>query len=147
MNVRRAENTVVIADNDAADRKALATMVAQLGYDVVAFEDGGAVLSYLRENTPDVLILLSTLPVINGISVCDRVKRVARLSKVPVVITDPVRDNKMMSAVRFVKADGFMQKPVAPEILKQTLETLYSGNLTDLNIDVMADTTLVSSLL
>jgi CheY-like chemotaxis protein len=147
MSVQRVENTVVIADNDVADRQALAILLEALGYEVVPFEDGGSVLGYLREHTPDALILLATLPVINGISVCDRIKRVQRLSEVPVIIIAPVRDNKMMSAVRYVKADGFLQKPVDETVLKQTLDTLYSGNLTDLNIDQNAHTTLVSSLL
>jgi CheY-like chemotaxis protein len=147
MSVRHADNTVVIADNDVADRQALATLLEDLGYEVVPFEDGGSVLGYLRENTPDALILLATLPIINGISVCDRIKRVQRLSEVPVVITAPIRDNKMMSAVRYVKADGFLQKPIDADVLKETLTTLYSGNLTDLNIDQNAHTTLVNSLL
>ena len=147
MSARHVENTIVIADNDADDRQALSSLLEELGYEVAAFEDGGEVLGYLREYTPEALILLATLPVINGISICDRVKQVSRLSGVPVVIAAPVRDNKMMSAVRYVKADGFLQKPVELEILKDTLDTLRSGGLTDLNIDATADSTLVSSLL
>ncbi len=147
MNDGPHENTILIADDEASVRELVQSMVASEGYEAVLCEDGGEALSYLKQFTPEFIIVDATMPVMNGLSICDRVKRVARLREVPVIITADKRDNKMMGAVRYVKADGFLEKPVDATKLLENLRILKAGQVTELNYDDALHATLASSLL
>ena len=87
MNDGPHENTILIADDEASVRELVQCMVASEGYEAVLCEDGGEALSYLKQFTPEFIIVDATMPVMNGLSICDRVKRVARLREVPVIIS------------------------------------------------------------
>ncbi len=126
MEPKRLKNTIVIADDSLAQRKLLQSMLLPEGYDVVLLTDGKEVLEYLQRFTPDLLVLDVNMPHLDGLSICDRVKRHRRTRDVPVVIVTSLGDEKTRNTSHFVKADGFLDKPIEKEALLPMIKELVA---------------------
>lgn len=82
-------------------------------YQVVAVNDGHEALTYLQSNTPQAIILDVNMPFMTGIEVCERVKRIARLRSLPVIIMTSLADEDTVAAARGAGADLVVHKPLA----------------------------------
>ena len=114
--------TILIADDNAAQRKVLELFLR--AYDVASAQDGQEALDYLKQRTPDLMILDITMPFVNGIEVCERVKR-GGLRHVPVIMLTSLTDDRTRAAVKAAGADLHLAKPVTGTI-QQTVSRLLN---------------------
>lgn len=147
MATKRLENTILVADDSLAQRKLLQAMLQQAGFEVDLVTDGREALEYLQRFTPDLLILDVNMPFMDGISICDRVKRVPRLAGLPVLIITSLEDEKVRNSSRFVKADGFLGKPLDKEQLLHNVSKLLKGEKTRFQQDQDLRATLADTLI
>jgi DNA-binding response OmpR family regulator len=113
--------TVLIADDSESIRSLLEMILSAEGHTVIQVEDGRAALSYLKDNTPDLMILDVTMPFIDGIDICGRVKRISRLKASPVIILTAHTDDESRKRALAAGADAFVNKPLAGKNLRQTI--------------------------
>jgi DNA-binding response OmpR family regulator len=116
--------TVLIADDSESIRSLLEMILSAEGHHVVQVEDGRAALAYLKDNTPDLLILDVTMPFIDGIEICGRVKRISRLKASPVIILTAHTDDESRKRALAAGADAFVNKPLAGKNLRQTINEM-----------------------
>lgn len=83
----------LIADPDAGQRQLLDLLLADGETTIAAFENARQTLEFLRSNTPALVVLAYELPDMPGIEVCQRIKLVARLQQVPVIVTLEPQDS------------------------------------------------------
>ncbi len=84
----RLKNPIVVVDDDNDVREALGEALAEEGYEPVLFESGRAALDFLRDRSPDpVLILLDLMmPGMNGWQFREEQLKDERLREIPVVV-------------------------------------------------------------
>ncbi len=116
--------TVLIADDSEPIRSLLEMILSASGHTVVQVEDGRAALVYLKDNTPDLMILDVTMPFIDGIEICGRVKRISRLKATPVIILTAHTDEDSRRRALAAGADAFVNKPLAGKNLRQTINDM-----------------------
>lgn len=104
--------TILVADDDEGHRTLVDMLLTLDGHDVVAVEDGREALDYLKENTPDLAILDVHMPHVDGIGVCERMRRVSRLKDVPVIILTVMRDQRTMTLAKMARANLVVPKPL-----------------------------------
>ncbi len=104
--------TILVVDDQAGQRVILDMLLTLDGYQVVSLEDGRAALEHLKGHTPRLVILDINMPFVGGIEICERMKRIGRLSKVPVIILTAVRDEKTLTAAQLARADRVILKPL-----------------------------------
>jgi len=102
--------TIVIADDSEAHRVLMQSMLESERFELVMKEDGKEVLDYLKDNTPDMLILDIEMPFIDGLSIVERVRWVPRLKAVPVVIVTAHDDDETKKNVAWVKPTAMLSK-------------------------------------
>jgi DNA-binding response OmpR family regulator len=117
-------STVLIADDSESIRSLLEMILSAEGHHVVQVEDGRAALAYLKDNTPDLMILDVTMPFIDGIEICGRVKRISRLKASPVIILTAHTDDESRKRALAAGADAFVNKPLAGKNLRQTINEM-----------------------
>lgn len=122
---------VLVADPDAAQRQLLDVLLGA-HFDVALAADGPAALAYLREHTPDALLLATDLPDVDGYTVCRKAKSVGRLEHVKVVlIADPAPrgglDERTRGLARSAGADLLVQRPLGDKNLRERLERLLAA--------------------
>ncbi len=125
------QKTILIADDEPGQRALLEMVLSAEGYRVTAVEDGRQVLDYLKEQTPDLMILDVKMPVLSGIDVCDRVKRIKRLQHIPIIILTALKDERIQTEARLAKADAVVLKPLSGKDFRLKVKSLLSGATTE----------------
>ena len=114
--------TILIADDDAVQRRLVENMVQRLGYDAVTVDSGDAVLAGSpRSNAPaiDCIILDLVMPGLDGMGVLARMRESA--TAIPVIVqTAHGGIDNVVQAMR-AGAQDFVVKPVGVERLTVSL--------------------------
>ena len=121
--------TVLIADDDAVQRRLVENMVQRSGYQTVTFDSGDAAVSYLTapDSPPaDAMILDLVMPGLDGLGVLARI-RDAGLSLPIIVQTAHGGIDNVVSAMR-AGAHDFVVKPVGLERLQVSLRNALNAS-------------------
>ncbi len=104
---------VMIVEDDAAVRDILTIALEREGMDVEAVGDGETALARLSSAgpSPDLVVLDIMLPGMDGITVCQELRRV---SDVPVVMLTAREGERNVVVGLEVGADDYVTKPVSP---------------------------------
>ena len=114
----------LIADPDAGQRQLLDLLLSDGESTLAAVESAKQALEFLRTNTPALVVLANELPGMSGIEVCRRLKLVARLQHVPVIVTvDPGEGLGVPEEVRAAAQDAgvdlLVPKPLGDKALRE----------------------------
>ncbi|MDL2344196.1 response regulator [Deinococcus sp. MIMF12] len=119
--------TILVADDEPAIRTMLEVILSADGHEIVTVPDGKAALDYLRDHTPDALLLDVTMPQMDGFEVCSRVKQVRRLSGTPVLLLTALDDDRTRDQARLVGADDLVYKPLSGKNLRGRVKQLIEA--------------------
>jgi DNA-binding NtrC family response regulator len=117
-------STVLIVDDDAALRKALATALSDLGHEPAEAADGAAALAWLVRRRADAVLLDLRMPGTDGMEVLRRIRALADPPPVAVLTAVPTSANTI-EAMRLGAADH-LAKPIGREDLKALLARMLS---------------------
>ncbi|MGZ3440693.1 MAG: response regulator transcription factor [Polyangia bacterium] len=122
-------NRVLVVDDDAALRAALARALALEGYDVDVAEDGArAVACFEDGDAPDVVVLDVLMPNLDGLGACRRIR--AR-SDVPILMLTARDEIGDRIAGLDAGADDYLGKPFAVAELLARLRALLRRSTSD----------------
>jgi two-component system response regulator MprA len=113
---------VLVADDDPPLRRMLSRVLGAEGFEVVLAPDGGAALASVERSAPDVIVLDVSMPGVDGIAVCRRLR--ARGVRTPILMLtarDAVPDRV---AGLEAGADDYLVKPFAVDELVARLRAL-----------------------
>src|SRR5215208_4698518 len=103
---------LLLADDSPTVRKVVEMFFEEEGYEVVAVGGGEEALRELEgERPPDVRLADAVMPGPDGYMLCERVKRDARLGRVPVVLLVGTFEPFNEAEARRVGADTVLTKP------------------------------------
>jgi len=88
-------------------------------------EDGASALQLCRETQPHLVILEVNLPGMNGVQVCQAIKRDHPQTEV-LVLTGDDRDETVFEAIR-AGATGYILKDITPENLVRAIHAIMKG--------------------
>jgi putative two-component system response regulator len=123
---------VLVADDQASVRTALARVLERLGLDVIQVSDGPSAIQAALTMSPDLVLLDVSMPGCDGYEVCRRLKSDHRTALVPVVLV--TGDDSVEDRVRGaeVGADDFFAKPFeVTELTARVRSALRQKSLTD----------------
>lgn len=108
---------VLLIEDDAAFRKAVADVLSREGYVVAEAATGKAGAAKALEESPDLIVLDLVLPGIGGIEVCQRLKQDLRTASIPVLILTGNDKEGQDVACLDMGADDYLTKPVKAQRL------------------------------
>jgi two-component system NarL family response regulator len=124
--VPRAKVRVLVADDHELIRSALACLLEQCGYDVVAQANNGAeALALWREHLPDIALLDLRMPVLDGIGAVNAVRQLDGNARVVILSTFDCHEH--VTRAFAAGARGYLLKGVSLQILRQCIVTVCSG--------------------
>jgi diguanylate cyclase (GGDEF)-like protein len=114
---------VLIAEDDTASRLILQRLLARLGHEVRAAEDGSKAWSLAQEDPPDVLISDWMMPGLDGIELCSLLRSEARGTQgyVYIIIVTALEDREHLLFAMEAGADDYLAKPLDPSDLSVRL--------------------------
>ena len=115
---------VLVADDTESIRLLYRKLLTSDGHEVIAVADGVAALAAVRERHPDVVLLDVTMPKLDGLEVCRRLKADPATRFTPVVLVTGLSD--LQDRIKGIEAgaDEFLSKPVHPLELRARVGSL-----------------------
>jgi signal transduction histidine kinase len=116
------KGTILIVEDNEANRGLLATLLQRSGHTVIMAENGVEALKLMREQNPDVVLLDIMMPKMDGYQVLDNMKQDPELRDMPVLVISAVDD--MDSVVKCIElgADDYLYKPIKRILLTARVE-------------------------
>jgi two-component system, chemotaxis family, chemotaxis protein CheY len=112
---------ILVIDDFATARLYHATLLRQLGHEVVEAVDGLEALERLREQAVDLILLDLLMPKLSGTEFLRRLRQDPRQGQVPIVAITSERSDKLTKEVAALGVDTVLVKPVLPAVLRQTI--------------------------
>jgi two-component system chemotaxis response regulator CheY len=114
---------IMVVDDSGLTVKKMVKMLEGLGHEVASVATTGqeAVDAYAAV-APDIVAMDITMPDLDGIEATRRIMAVSPDARI-VIVTSHGQEQMVMDAIE-AGAKGYILKPVKPEKLKETLETV-----------------------
>jgi two-component system NtrC family sensor kinase len=109
--------SILVADDDPANRQTLAGLLNLLGHRVTVAENGRHALTFLHQTPFDLVLLDVVMPYMDGISALKKIKSDPSLREMPVIMVSGL--DEVASVVRCLEAgaEDYLTKPLDPVIL------------------------------
>src|SRR3984893_17692648 len=120
--------TILIADDDAVERRLVENMVQRCGYQAVVVDSGDAAMAVLTADAPiiDAVVLDLVMPGLDGMGVLQKIREAGL--NVPVIVqTAHGGIDNVVSAMR-AGAQDFVVKPVGMERLQVSLRNALNAS-------------------
>ncbi len=115
---------VLVADDNDAEREFYGRLLWYNGFDVAYAETGLAGVELAHEQHPDLILLDMMLPDIDGLRVCDELKRDAATNDVPVIALSGRSERELGPAARNVGCALYLEKPISAVDVLHEVERL-----------------------
>jgi putative two-component system response regulator len=104
--------TILVADDQAANRELLDELLTTQGFIVVTVPDGAAAVEELTRTQVDLVLLDVMMPHLNGFEVCQKIKSNPETYLIPIVLVTALSDKKDRIEGIKAGADDFLTRPV-----------------------------------
>ena len=115
---------VLVVDDEATTRVALAAVLRAEGFRVVEVADGTLALERVEALRPDLVVLDVMMPGLDGFEVCARIRALPAVALTPVLVLTALDDPGALERAFGVGATDFVTKPVAPILLTHRVRFL-----------------------
>jgi CheY-like chemotaxis protein len=114
--------TVLVVDDNEANREMLGRRVERLGHDVTLAGDGRQALEIMLAQPVDVVLLDIMMPEMDGYAVLERRQTDSRLRDIPVIMISAVDEIDSVARCITLGAEDYLPKPFNPVLLKARLD-------------------------
>jgi DNA-binding response OmpR family regulator len=110
METPHAAKTVLVVDDDQDIREIIMFILEEEGFNVLGLNNGGAVVTTVQENRPDMVLLDVQLGDMDGRDICRELKHQPTTQHIPIIM---ISANSGWQALheKQCEADDFLAKP------------------------------------
>ncbi|MFK8029939.1 MAG: putative bifunctional diguanylate cyclase/phosphodiesterase [Gammaproteobacteria bacterium] len=119
---------VLIADDDPTTRLIAREVLEQAGMDVVEACEGEEALARFSEQTPDLVLLDVDMPLIDGFTVCQKIRASEDNRSVPICIITGLDDFESADKAYHLGATDFISKPIDWSVLAYRVRYLLRAS-------------------
>jgi DNA-binding response OmpR family regulator len=115
---------VLVADDDPMFREMICMSLAEIGYEVIAAEDGQAAWEMLEAQGADMAVLDLNMPRLDGLGLIARIRADARYARMPIMLLT-VRELIADQISGYDRgADDYLTKPFEHKVFAARLKVL-----------------------
>jgi putative two-component system response regulator len=111
-SVQSITGTVLVADDQVANRELLDELLTSQGFKVIAVPDGTAALLELSRTQVDLVLMDVLMPTMSGFEVCEKIKANPETYLIPVILVTGLSDKQDRLEGIKAGADDFLSRPV-----------------------------------
>jgi adenylate cyclase len=113
---------ILVADDHASGRQMIMDIIAAMGHEVIAAEDGPSALLQARRQLPDLVILDVEMPGLSGFEVCQQLRAGEATSRMPIIMLTALHEAEDRVRGLNLGADDYLVKPFAVRELMARVE-------------------------
>jgi len=117
--------SILFIEDDREMRDLVARHLEESGFDVQTVEDGIKGQASALQCSPDLILFDLMLPILDGLTLCERLKRDERTSNIPILMTTALPGLKdKVNKFNWTGADDYITKPFDLEELHVRIKAL-----------------------
>ncbi|MCS6782597.1 MAG: response regulator [Gloeomargarita sp. SKYBB_i_bin120] len=120
--------TVLVVEDQRAQREMMAETLAKDGLEVIAAADGREALEKLKTTRPDIIVLDVVMPNMNGYELLREVRKRPELANVPVVVCSVKGEVFDKHWAQRLGSNAYVVKPFEPQVLVGTVRSLLRAS-------------------
>jgi len=126
LNVINNVKKILIIDDDRGTRFLLRQTFEQDDYNVTEAENGEEGLQFFKDHRPDIILIDAMMPIIDGITLCSKIRELPEGKYVPILMVTSLDDDKIIEMAYNAGATDFVTKPIQFAILRQRIKRILS---------------------
>jgi len=129
--MNKTNKKILIVDDNPYIRKILTMMLKLENLEVETASDGSEALNIIISKSKgefDIIVTDYQMPIINGQELAETLKKYDEYKNIPIVLVTQVADIKYENDDKYRVFDKILHKPVAQEIIVETINILLGRN-------------------
>ncbi len=124
-NVQPLESlTILIAEDSAADRMLLSSIVRRQGHEVLTAANGAEAVEAFRLQRPQLVLMDAMMPVMDGFEAARQIKALAGETLVPIIFLTSLSESEALARCLEAGGDDFLAKPYNQVILAAKIKAM-----------------------
>ncbi|KAE9644466.1 response regulator [Pseudomonas sp. PB103] len=116
--------TILIAEDSAADRLLLSTIVRRQGHEVLTAANGAEAVEVFRRQQPSLVLMDAMMPVMDGFEAARQIKALAGETLVPIIFLTSLTESEALARCLEAGGDDFLAKPYNQVILAAKIKAM-----------------------
>ncbi|MGN8106090.1 fused response regulator/phosphatase [uncultured Pseudomonas sp.] len=116
--------TILIAEDSAADRLLLASIIRRQGHQVLTVSNGSEAIEVFARERPQLVLMDALMPVMDGFEAARQIKQLAGEALVPIIFLTSLRESEALAQCLDAGGDDFLPKPYNPLILAAKINAM-----------------------
>ncbi|MBV6823704.1 fused response regulator/phosphatase [Pseudomonas sp. PD9R] len=116
--------TILIAEDSAADRMLLSSIVRRQGHEVLTAANGAEAVEAFRQQRPQLVLMDAMMPVMDGFEAARQIKELAGETLVPIIFLTSLSESEALARCLEVGGDDFLAKPYNQVILAAKIKAM-----------------------
>ncbi|MGY2186103.1 ATP-binding SpoIIE family protein phosphatase [Pseudomonas sp. SDO5591_S426] len=116
--------TILIAEDSAADRMLLSSIVRRQGHQVLTAANGAEAVEAFRLQRPQLVLMDAMMPVMDGFEAAQQIKALAGENLVPIIFLTSLSESEALARCLEVGGDDFLAKPYNQVILAAKIKAM-----------------------
>ena len=116
--------TILIAEDSAADRLLLSTIIRRQGHQVLTASNGVEAVEIFALERPQLVLMDALMPVMDGFEAARQIKQLAGEALVPIIFLTSLRESEALAQCLDAGGDDFLPKPYNPLILAAKINAM-----------------------
>ena len=117
----RNRNKILVVDDDPKLLELIEAMLIPAGYYVITLADSTRVINTAREMKPDLILLDIMMPVEDGYTILNKLKKGLNRSNIPIVMVSALADDGHKVIAGIDGASAYITKPIDKKALLETI--------------------------
>ena len=110
--MEKSKGRILIVDDDPHAVEILTRMLGREGYDCVSASGGAIALDTLRQQPTDVILLDVMMPEMDGLQVCEQLRKEQALRDIPVILLTAKDDMETRARGMALGVSEYLTKPI-----------------------------------
>ncbi|KAB0500422.1 fused response regulator/phosphatase [Pseudomonas vancouverensis] len=116
--------TILIAEDSAADRMLLSSILRRQGHAVLTAANGAEAVDTFRQQRPHLVLMDAMMPVMDGFEAARQIKALAGETLVPIIFLTSLSESEALARCLEVGGDDFLAKPYNQVILAAKIKAM-----------------------
>ncbi|MGH8383915.1 MAG: ATP-binding SpoIIE family protein phosphatase [Pseudomonas sp.] len=116
--------TILIAEDSAADRMLLSSIVRRQGHQVLTAANGAEAVEAFRQQRPQLVLMDAMMPVMDGFEAARQIKVLAGETLVPIIFLTSLSESEALARCLEAGGDDFLAKPYNQVILAAKIKAM-----------------------
>ncbi|NRF69926.1 response regulator [Aquincola sp. S2] len=112
---------ILVVDDVVGNRRVLAEMLGALGFEVIEAGDGQAALAQVKSSAPDLVLMDTVMPVMDGHAATRRLREDPATARLPIIAVSANASEHDRATCLECGADDFLPKPIERRLLLELL--------------------------